>query len=129
MKKTAAFLIMLFSLSVFSKTLVIEANYRTDNGKLLKKQWQVKIEGNTAKFFLDGKLKANMYLKNGKIIKIEEYKFFAGKERVFAITKPQHINLELNSRFFPFNSVLENITKKTNTKDNRVFKIVEVKEK
>ncbi len=129
MKKTAAFLIMLFSLSVFSKTLVIEANYRTDNGKLFKKQWQVKIEGNTAKFYLDGKLKANMYLKNGKIMKIEEYKFFAGKERVFTITKPQHINLELKSRFFPFNSVLENITKKTNTKDNRVFKIVEVKEK
>ncbi len=130
MKKFTAFLIILFSISGFSKTLIIEGNYKGLSGKGFKKEWKVNVKENRAEFFLDGKLKATMYVENGKIVKIEEIKRFAGKDRLFALTKPQHIQLELKSQFYPFSLVYNYFyrDKSTKSKENGVtFKILEVK--
>ena len=131
MKKFASFLILFFCISGFSKTLIIEGNYKMLSGKSFKKEWKVNIKENKVEFFLDGKLRATMYIENGKVVKIEEIKKFAGKNRLFVITKPRHINLELKTQFYPFAFIYNYLnTNKTVSKENKsIFKILEVREK
>ncbi len=130
MKRIFFLAIILISLNSLSKTLTIEAHYKGFSGKTLQKYWTVKTENECVTFFLDGKLKAKMYIKNGKITKIEEIKKFAGKERVFTVTKPEYIKLELRSGFIPFSFVYGLINKKTTDLNyqNKKFKLIEVKE-
>ncbi|BBB32044.1 hypothetical protein TTHT_0450 [Thermotomaculum hydrothermale] len=130
MKKIIILFLVLISINAFSKILIIEGNYKGFNNKILKKQWKVKLEGDSAKFFLNGKYKAKMEIKNGKIVRIEEIKKFAGKERVFIVTKPQHIKLELKANFYPFLPVFNYMNKKTiKVANTPIFKILEVKER
>ncbi len=129
MKKFAIFLILLFCIAGFSKTLIIKGNYIGFSGKKFKKVWKVNIKKNKVEFFLDGKHKATMYIEKGKVIKIEETKRFAGKDRLFVITKPQYIELEMKTQFFPFTFVYNYLQGHSiNSKNNRNnFQILEVR--
>ncbi len=129
MKKFLLILCLTVSLTAYSKVLIVEGNYRGFDGQVLKKIWKVEIQKNKINFYLDGTLKASMYLNNGKISKLEEYKFFAGRKKLFVVTDPEKIKLELKSQFYPFSFVNEYLNGKTTKSKKNTFKILEVREK
>ncbi len=129
MKNFFLILCLTISLASYSKVLIVEGNYRGFDGQVLKKIWKVEVQKNKINFFLDGTLKASMYLNNGKISKLEEYKFFAGRKKLFVVSEPEKIKLELKSQFYPFSFVNDYFKGKTAKNINSRFKILEVREK
>ncbi len=134
MKKILILFAILFVLNLSAKTLIVEGNYKNFENKPFKKVWKVKCsepyKENTLSFYLDGKLKAKVFIQNGKIVRIEEFKVFQGKRVRFTIEKPNLIKTELKGNFYPFafvHSILYN--KNLKSPENKTFKLLEVREK
>ncbi len=134
MKKIFILFAILSVLNLSAKTLIIEGNYKNFENKPYKKVWKVKcsdsFKENTLSFYLDGKLKARVFIKNGKIVRIEEFKVFQGKRVRFTIEKPNLIKTELKGNFYPFAFVYGILySKNIKSPENKTFRILEVREK
>ncbi len=132
MKKTIfALFIICLSLILPAKTILIKGDYKNFCGENFSLNWKAVRNGENIKLFLNGKVKATLTIKNGKVVKITEIKRVAGKEKIFTVTSPSKINLELKSNFYPFSLILNFLNGKKATeekKGNTVFKITGVKE-
>ncbi len=126
------YLILFLSFISFSKTILIQGNYKNFEGKEFSLNWQVTQKGEDLNFFLKGKLKAKMVIKNGNVVKIIEVKKFAGKEKMFTISTPEKIKLELKSTFYPFSLTYNLVTGEKIKKEEKVkdstFKIIKITE-
>lgn len=134
MKKSLTLFAILFALNLSAKTLIVEGNYKNFENKPFKKVWSVKysdsFKENTLFFYLDGKLRAKLFIKNGKIVRIEEFKVFQGKRVNFVIDKPHLIKTELKGNFYPFGFVYNTLYNKNfKSAENKTFRILEVREK
>ncbi|NOZ13884.1 MAG: hypothetical protein GXO69_09610 [Acidobacteria bacterium] len=111
LNKTFLFLFLLtviVSVPVSAKTaLTIKGKSLTPDGTMISLRWQVREVNQLYRFFLFGREKAQMLLKNGKVIKIRRLVRFQGKEKWVVLKDPLQISVELRSGFYPFSAVLK----------------------
>ncbi len=108
--KFSLFVIVLALFSILpvsaKDVLMIKGECLTPSGRSISLDWQVESEANCCHFFLLGREKAQMFLKNGKVVKIRRLVRFQGKEKWIVLREPLQISIELRSGFYPFSAVL-----------------------
>ncbi|NOY23664.1 MAG: hypothetical protein GXO70_09190 [Acidobacteria bacterium] len=85
----------------------------TPDGTRISLLWQVRQENNRFSFYLDKQLKAEMILKDGKVVKIQKRVRYAGRDKWIKLSDPLQIRLELRSGFYPFSAMLNLETRGT----------------
>ena len=86
--------------------LQIKGESRTPNGGTVTMAWRVQEANSRFRFYIEDRVKAEMVLENGKVVKIRRRVRFAGKDKWITLTDPLQIRLELKSGFYPFSAVL-----------------------
>jgi len=111
--------------------LRIKGESKTPTGGTITMTWQVKEVNNRYQFYLGNRMKAEMILENGKVVKIRRRVRFAGKEKWITFKDKLPIRFELQSGFYPFSAVL-NYTRKGSKKtilSNGKFEIIRSRSK
>ena len=106
--------------------LRIKGESRTPSGGTITVFWRVQETNSLYRFYLENRVKAEMVLENGTVVKIRRRVRFAGKEKWIAFNDPLQIKFELQSGFYPFEAVL-NYTRKGSRKtilSNGKFEII-----
>ena len=127
-KKAMLVFLVLFGTISYSKVLLVKGDYVNFDNKPYTKLWEIKIEDNKILFLDKEKVKAVLFLNNGEVEKIIEYKKVAGKTKKFVIEKPSQIKLELKANYFPFEFAI-NYLKGKSVKNTDKFTLIEAREK
>jgi len=84
----------------------VQASYVTVTGRTVTREWRIEEKGTQALFYLEGKLRATAFLKDGVIVRLVLKKRHAGTWKNMIITSPAAIRQELQNGFYPFSVLL-----------------------